>query len=409
MPRAHEAAPKAKWLCNRCVHTSGKAYENLGFRDECHKCTRRKGIAFLANVPKPPPRAPTPLAVRQVQQQPRSHLQALQQGSKGKGKGKGDQRSETAKLRAENQRLKKALQDEAAHKGDNGKDNPEAMDVTDEDSEKFDFTLDNLHDQLRMLRSQQPNGHVSITNLQAQIEVQKAAQLRKRLSHVRMAKAKQSIDNAGKAQAIVESRQQKLEEELAKHQERKAELEQLHLKAVQSVQEAKAQRDKLFQELQAEPKDSQDAPAANPTSPAQQLVKACETLPAEFFGAAGTDRETFQKLLQALVTALLATQGVPVVAAAATQPAALAEAKTVAAVVDATPAVKEQGGQQAQRAPGAEQPKKETTQQNDKDATVRIVQDDGLVDFSDFIADPQLARVVMERVQAAQRASPYGK
>jgi len=412
MRRADEVAPKAKWLCNRCLHTNGKPYENLGFRDECHKCTRRKGIAFLANVPKPPPRAPTPLAVRQVQQQPRSYLQALQQGSKGNGKGKGDTSSEAAKLRAAQEKIHE-LQRKLKHKDGETEDkaDPDAMEVTEVDGEKFECTLGQLREQLDLFRRQ--NNGPMVTTLQAQMEAQKAAQLRSKPHHIRLAKAKQLIDNAEKAQSIVEKRQQELEEKLVALQARKVELEQQRLKAAQTVQEAKTQRDQLLQELQAEPKDSLVAPAASPANPAEQLVKACDSLSPDFFESAGTDRASLQKLLQALVTALPAMQAKPVVAAGAQQPAPPVDAKPFAAEAGVSPAAQAQVGQQAREAPDAQQPKKETLQQNDMDKQDNAAHGNGLIDFSDLIADPVQARVAMERVrardQAAQRASPYGK
>ena len=78
-----------------------------------------------------------------------------------------------------------------------------------------------------------------------------------------------------------------------------------------------------------------------------------------------------------------------------------------------SPAAQAQVGQQAREAPDAQQPKKETLQQNDMDAQNNAAHGGGLIDFSDLFADPKQARVAMERVQsrdqAAQRASPYGK
>ena len=89
------------------------------------------------------------------------------------------------------------------------------------------------------------------------------------------------------------------------------------------------------------------------------------------------------------------------------------DAKPFATEVGASPAAQAQVEQQAREAPGAQQPKKETLQQNDMDAQNNVAHGDGLIDFSDLIADPKQARVAMERVQArdqaAQRASPYGK
>ena len=176
MPRTQVGDIKQDWFCNRRLDPKGGKFTNFGKRSTCFKCHVDKGKCFHSDVRQPPPRS---LAHRQAQQQ---------RGADDMAKKLRDKDAKISVLAA---RLKE--HEKNAGKGDK-KDKEDEMDKEDDE---FEYTVEQLQRQRRMLfEFGKTVGHRDVDKLDQQIEQQQAAKLPFLPPHVRVAKADKKVKAA---------------------------------------------------------------------------------------------------------------------------------------------------------------------------------------------------------------------
>ena len=307
--RDHGPGTRPDWLCRTCTSADGSPWKNFGSRSSCFKCRVDKGQSFKANVEEPPPRAPRTLAQRQVQQQRLA-----------------EKDSRVTKLQTELNRVKQLLKDKNTAHADH---EPKDADGENMATEVFDFTVEELHAQRKLLKEQgKDDAHPGVAALTAQIHKQEELRLAKKPGHLRAARAEREVKACQNCLQAAVDKQSKLDGELAKITQKIDEQKALVQSAGGSLREAERRRDELYQSL------STAAEIKNPMVQGfADLVALAGVAPPEVLAKANATPEQLVVLLNSLdawqreraeraeAEAAAACSAVPVVAAPAPPPA----------------------------------------------------------------------------------------
>ena len=234
--------------------------------------------------------------------------------------------SRVTKLQTELNRVKQLLKDKNTAHADH---EPKDADGENMATEVFDFTVEELHAQRKLLKEQgKDDAHPGVAALAAQIHKQEELRLAKKPGHLRAARAEREVKACQNCLQAAVDKQSKLDGELAKITQKIDEQKALVQSAGGSLREAERRRDELYQSL------STAAEVKNPMAQGfADLVALAGVAPPEVLAKANATPEQLVVLLNSLdawqreraeraeAEAAAACSAVPVVAAPAPPPA----------------------------------------------------------------------------------------
>ena len=275
---------KEDWLCKTCTGRDGKAYRNFGTRSTCRLCHLAKGACFWRKVDAQPPRALSSLAERQVR---------AQRADAAHAKATTKKNAELASLKAE---LRKREQEWEA-KSVQRLDEEMGVDVV-EGSPTFEYTVDQLMEQRRLLKNQgKSDDHPDVASLSLRIEAQQQAKLAEKPGHVRVARADRKVKQCRAAVEASETESAKLQEELGQLQQRIVDNAARLAQAQQALGDAERQRDELHRSLQSAAGGSAAGCCDQPVTSWDGLVAFSAQIPEEAFVDIGCAKQELGALL----------------------------------------------------------------------------------------------------------------
>jgi len=288
---------KADWFCKSCKTADGSAYKNFGTRTSCRVCGLTKGACFgrVAGSQAPSISVGPTYAERQVRLQQQEEL-----------------RKKTARVAELEARLKKQESGApAARKEAGGGDEPDA-DMLEEPVREFEYTVEQLQEQRRLLRSQgRTDSHADVKRLSEQVRVQQQAKVAALPAPARADRAEKEVK---RCKALVEGSDKKaasLRDELAEVQRKIAEHDERARLVREELEQAEAHRDALYESLRSAqararaaeagpPEQSQAGPGPGALDGA---LAASALLPDEVLAPLGHTRDELAALLRGLAEA----------------------------------------------------------------------------------------------------------